>query len=38
MMESLAAFEKKIPTANGNGYTEEYIAGFMHQDKPFNCN
>jgi hypothetical protein len=38
MMENLGKFEKKIPTNNGNGYTEEYIAGFMHQDKPFNCN
>jgi len=38
MMDSLSAFEKKVPTANGNGYTEEYIAGFMHQDKPFTCN
>jgi hypothetical protein len=38
IIDNLIEFEKNMPTSNGRGISDIYIAGFMHQKKPLTCN
>jgi hypothetical protein len=37
IMNDLAEFETILPTKSGTGFTDAYIAGFMHQKKLLKC-